>query len=158
MRLVEAGALRPLVAMMSVHAQPRHYAGLALLKLADNFESHQQIAQEGGIQALLRLARARSTDEELQYKSALTVGHLASNAVKLLSGGGAKSGGGGSGGKKTRKSSSSSGGGSSTPKLPKLQRSTAQQRTSDYLESTVAKARKGGSRGNDGSGGQGGLP
>ena len=37
--------------------------------------------EEGGIQALLRLARARSTDEELQYKAALTVGHLASNAV-----------------------------------------------------------------------------
>ena len=35
-------------------------------------------------QALLRLGRARSTDEELQYKAALTVGHLASNAVKLL--------------------------------------------------------------------------
>ena len=43
-----------------------------------------QIAEEGGIQALLRLARARSTDEELQYKAALTVGNLASNAVKLL--------------------------------------------------------------------------
>ncbi len=36
------------------------------------------------MQALLRLARARSTDEELQYKAALTVGHLAANAVKLL--------------------------------------------------------------------------
>jgi hypothetical protein len=83
-RIVEAGALKPLVAMMSVHAEPRHYAGLALLKLADNFENHVAIAEEGGIQALLRLARARSTDEELQYKAALTVGHLAANAVKLL--------------------------------------------------------------------------
>merc|ERR1711968_337779 len=70
--------------MMSVHAEPRHYAGLALLKLADNFENHIAIAEEGGIQALLRLARARSTDEELQYKAALTVGHLAANAVKML--------------------------------------------------------------------------
>lgn len=76
--------MRPLVSMMSVEAEPRHYAGLALLKLADNFENHVRIAEEGGIQALLRLGRARSTDEELQYKAALTVGHLASNAVKLL--------------------------------------------------------------------------
>lgn len=82
--LVELGALRPLVSMMAVEAEPRHYAGLALLKLADNFENHIRIAEEGGIQALLRLGRARSTDEELQYKAALTVGHLASNAVKLL--------------------------------------------------------------------------
>merc|ERR1719472_268322 len=82
--MVDRGALRPLVAMMSVHAEPRHYAGLALLKLADNFNNHIKIAEEGGIQALLRLARARSTDEELQYKAALTVGNLASNAVKLL--------------------------------------------------------------------------
>ncbi|CAM9506308.1 unnamed protein product, partial [Heterosigma akashiwo] len=78
-RLVELGALRPLVSMMAVEAEPRHYAGLALLKLADNFENHLRIAEEGGIQALLRLGRARSTDEELQYKAALTVGHLASN-------------------------------------------------------------------------------
>ena len=70
--------------MMAVEAEPRHYAGLALLKLADNFENHIRIAEEGGIQALLRLGRARSTDEEVQYKAALTVGHLASNAVKML--------------------------------------------------------------------------
>merc|ERR1711881_13674 len=82
--MVEKGCLRPLVSMMSVNAEPRHYAGLALLKLADNFNNHIKIAEEGGIQALLRLARARSTDEELQYKAALTVGNLASNAVKLL--------------------------------------------------------------------------
>jgi hypothetical protein len=33
---------------------------------------------------LLRLGRSRSTDEELQYKAALTVGQLASNAVRML--------------------------------------------------------------------------
>ena len=70
--------------MMSIQAEPRHYAGLALLKLADNFENHVAIAQEGGIQALLRLGRERTTDEELQYKAALTVGTLASNAVKMM--------------------------------------------------------------------------
>merc|ERR1712070_660390 len=65
-RLVELGALKPLVSMMAVMAEPRHYAGLALLKLADNFENHVAIAKEGGIQALL------------------TVGNLASNAAKLM--------------------------------------------------------------------------
>ena len=70
--------------MMASDTEPKHYAGLALLKLADNFENHLKIAEEGGIQALLRLGRVRSTDEQLQYKAALTVGQLASNAVKLL--------------------------------------------------------------------------
>lgn len=37
----------------------------------------------GGIQALLRLARSRASDQELQYKAALSVGQLASNAVRL---------------------------------------------------------------------------
>ena len=82
--LVELGALKPLVSMMAVQAEPRHYAGLALLKLADNFENHVAIAKEGGIQALLRLGRTRTTDDELQYKASLTVGALASNAVKVL--------------------------------------------------------------------------
>jgi hypothetical protein len=55
------------------------------------------IAKEGGIQALLRLGRTRTTDDELQYKAALTVGALASNAVKMLpttgvAGGGASKG------------------------------------------------------------------
>ena len=76
--------IRPLVAMMSSNAESRHYAGLALLKLADNFENHLAISQQGGIQALLRLGRSRTTDEQLQYKAALTVGHLATNAVRLL--------------------------------------------------------------------------
>jgi hypothetical protein len=82
--LVKLGAVRPLVAMLASDAEPKHYAGLALLKLADNFENHLRIAEEGGIQALLRLGRTRSSDEQLQYKTALTVGQLASNAVRLL--------------------------------------------------------------------------
>jgi len=82
--LVQAGAVRPLVAMLASEAEPRHYAGLALLKLADNFENHLRIAEEGGIQALLRLGRVRSTDEQLQYKAALTIGQLATNAVKII--------------------------------------------------------------------------
>jgi hypothetical protein len=84
-RIVQEGALKPLISMMQVHSQPRHYAGLAVLKLADNYETHIEIAKEGGVDALIRLARAHSTDEELQYKAALTVGHLASNAIQLSS-------------------------------------------------------------------------
>jgi hypothetical protein len=82
--LVQQGVVRPLVTMLSSDAEPKHYAGLALLKLADNFENHLRIAEEGGIQALLRLGRSRTSDEQLQYKSALTLGQLATNAVKLL--------------------------------------------------------------------------
>lgn len=80
--LVKMGAVRPLVAMMATESEPRHYAGLALLKLADNFENHITIAEEGGIQALLKLGRSRATDEEVQYKAALTVGNLAYKAVE----------------------------------------------------------------------------
>jgi hypothetical protein len=83
-KLVNLGAVRPLVTMLASDAEPKHYAGLALLKLADNFENHLKIAEEGGIQALLRLGRTRTTDEQLQYKAALTLGQLATNAVKLL--------------------------------------------------------------------------
>ena len=84
MPLVQLGAVKPLVSMLASEAEPRHYAGLALLKLADNFENHLKIAEQGGIQALLRLGRVRSTDEQLQYKAALTIGQLATNAVKLI--------------------------------------------------------------------------
>lgn len=91
-RLVELGAVRPLVGMLACDAEPKHYAGLALLKLADNFENHLRIAEEGGIQALLRLGRTRSTDEQLQHKAALTVGQLATNAVKLMPKGGVTGG------------------------------------------------------------------
>jgi len=83
-KLVGMGVVRPLVAMLSSDAEPKHYAGLALLKLADNFENHLRIAEEGGIQALLRLGRSRATDDQLQYKAALTLGQLASNAVKMM--------------------------------------------------------------------------
>lgn len=82
--LVKLGSVRHLVAMMETESEPRHYAGLALLKLADNFENHIQIAEEGGIQALLKLGRSRAADEEVQYKASLTVGSLASKAVTNL--------------------------------------------------------------------------
>ena len=83
-KLVNIGAVRALVSMIASDQEPKHYAGLALLKLADNFENHLKIAEDGGIQALLRLGRSSSTDEQLQYKAALTVGQLASSAVRIL--------------------------------------------------------------------------
>jgi hypothetical protein len=83
-KLVDMGVVRPLVAMLSMDAEPKHYAGLALLKLADNFENHLKIAEEGGIQALLRLGRTRTTDVQMQHKAAITLGQLASNAVRLI--------------------------------------------------------------------------
>eukprot|EP00592_Proboscia_alata_P023271 CAMPEP_0194423994 /NCGR_PEP_ID=MMETSP0176-20130528/23253_1 /TAXON_ID=216777 /ORGANISM="Proboscia alata, Strain PI-D3" /LENGTH=287 /DNA_ID=CAMNT_0039233503 /DNA_START=184 /DNA_END=1044 /DNA_ORIENTATION=+ len=83
-KLVKIGAVHPLVSIMATNSEPKHYTGLALLKLADNFENHITIAKEGGIEALLRLGRNRVTDEELQYKAALTAGQLASNAVNIF--------------------------------------------------------------------------
>lgn len=82
--LVNMNVVKPLVVMLSSDAEPKHYAGLALLKLADNFENHIKIAEAGGIQALLRLGRSKTNDEQLQYKAALSVGQLASNAVRLM--------------------------------------------------------------------------
>eukprot|EP00558_Chaetoceros_sp_UNC1202_P005375 CAMPEP_0197238714 /NCGR_PEP_ID=MMETSP1429-20130617/5240_1 /TAXON_ID=49237 /ORGANISM="Chaetoceros sp., Strain UNC1202" /LENGTH=495 /DNA_ID=CAMNT_0042697959 /DNA_START=188 /DNA_END=1675 /DNA_ORIENTATION=- len=82
--LVQLGAVRYLVSMMATESEPRHYAGLALLKLADNFENHITIAEQGGIQALLKLGRSRVANDEVQYKAALTVGSLASKAVANL--------------------------------------------------------------------------
>jgi hypothetical protein len=82
--IVELGAVRPLVTMLSSDSEQKHYAGLALLKLADNFANHTMIAEAGGIQALLRLGRTRGVDEQIQYKAALSVGQLASNALQLL--------------------------------------------------------------------------
>jgi len=82
--LVKMGAVRHLVTMMSTESEHRHYAGLALLKLADNFENHIQIAEEGGIEALLKLGRSKVADDEMQYKSAMTVKNLAVNAVERL--------------------------------------------------------------------------
>mmetsp|Transcript_9985 Transcript_9985/g.16345 ORF Transcript_9985/g.16345 Transcript_9985/m.16345 type:complete len:169 (-) Transcript_9985:13-519(-) len=145
-KIADSGALRPLVAMMSTQAEPRHYAGLALLKLADNYENHIKIASEGGIQALLRLARARSTDEELQYKAALTVGHLASNAVKLLPQN-QNSYGGGSSGLMAIPSSNANpttaGTEESATNLPvgHISRKMAQSKTQEYLEKSIKKTK-----------------
>ncbi len=73
---MQLGALGPLIAMAEAETQSKQYAGFALLKLADNFENHVRIAEEGGIEALLRLGRSCNTHQELQYK--------ASRAVMLL--------------------------------------------------------------------------
>ena len=78
------GAVRPCMSLMAANAESKHYAALALLKLADNFENHIIIAEQGGIQALLHLGRSHVMDEEVHYKATVTVGNLASNAMKTL--------------------------------------------------------------------------
>ena len=80
--LIELGAIDCVVE----NAEPKHYACLALLKLADNYETHLTIAEDGGIQALLNMGRDRDTirGEELSYKTALTVGSLAKNVMKTV--------------------------------------------------------------------------
>ncbi len=70
---MQLGALGPLIAMAEAETQSQQYAGLALLKLADNFENHPRIAEEGGIETLLRLGRSRNTHQELQYKASRAV-------------------------------------------------------------------------------------
>ena len=69
--------------MMANDSDAKHYASLALLKLADNFENHITIAEEGGIQALLALGRNRVASEQVVYKASLTVSALAKNAAAL---------------------------------------------------------------------------
>ena len=71
--------------MMTTDSETKHFASLALLKLAENFENHLTIAEEGGIQALLKLGKSGVIDEDVQYKAAVAVGALASNEVSKLS-------------------------------------------------------------------------
>ena len=49
----------------------------------DYSQNHTFSAEGDCIQAMLRLVHAPSTDGELQYKAARTVGHLAPNAIRL---------------------------------------------------------------------------
>ena len=65
--LVKLGAVRPLVSMMANNSDAKHYASLALLKLADNFENHMKIGEEGGIEALLALGRSKVSNEQITY-------------------------------------------------------------------------------------------
>jgi hypothetical protein len=48
---------------MSSDEEPRQYAALSLLKLADNYENHVAIAKAGGLTALLKLGRGGQVDE-----------------------------------------------------------------------------------------------
>jgi hypothetical protein len=82
LQLARLGAVRSCVSLLSINAESKHYAALALLKLASNFENHLIIAEQGGIQALLRLGRSQIVNEELQYRAAVAVGNLANNAIK----------------------------------------------------------------------------
>jgi len=82
--LVERGALAPLVRLMGSEAEPRQYAALALLKLADNFENHVAIAKAGGLQALLQLGRGGLVDDEFQCAAVKMLGVISSNVAAML--------------------------------------------------------------------------
>lgn len=82
--LVKLGAVRPLVSMMANNSDSKHYASLALLKLADNYENHITIAEEGGIQALLELGRSKVSSQNVQYKAQILVGQMAKTAASQI--------------------------------------------------------------------------
>jgi len=76
--LAKHGAIRPLVNILAsdCSVESKHYATLALLRLADNFENHITIAEEGGIQALIELGN-KSQYTAIQTKASLSLGHVA---------------------------------------------------------------------------------
>jgi hypothetical protein len=78
------GAVRNLVSILATEAMTSHCAGLTLLKLADNFENHIIIAEEGGIDALIKLGKKNSKNNTLQSKATLTLSNLASETIASL--------------------------------------------------------------------------
>ena len=79
--MVQMGSVRHLVTMIATNAEPMHYAALALLKLADNYETHITIAREGGIDALLAVGKRKGSNDKASYRAALTVSNLAKEAI-----------------------------------------------------------------------------
>jgi hypothetical protein len=81
--ITKHGAIRPLVKILASDdgVECRHYAAIALLRLADNIENHLIIAQQGGIQALLHLGdskkRAWSFHDGIQTKASICLGNVA---------------------------------------------------------------------------------
>ena len=122
--IVQRGALKPLVSMVTTSAEASNYSALAILKLSENFAVHMQLASSGAIQALLAVARQKSTDEELQYRASLSVAQLASNAVSLLP-----------------TDMMSSGLPSPTRTVGGLSRRSAKDRTKQFLEKSVKKTK-----------------
>eukprot|EP00614_Pseudopedinella_elastica_P002331 CAMPEP_0172590810 /NCGR_PEP_ID=MMETSP1068-20121228/9451_1 /TAXON_ID=35684 /ORGANISM="Pseudopedinella elastica, Strain CCMP716" /LENGTH=1361 /DNA_ID=CAMNT_0013386913 /DNA_START=11 /DNA_END=4096 /DNA_ORIENTATION=- len=82
--LVELGALKPLVQLVEDAGEPRQYAALALLKLADMFENHVAIARSGGLTALLKLGRGGQVDEEFKCASIKALGLMATNVAAMM--------------------------------------------------------------------------
>lgn len=84
--LVKLGAVRHLSSIIEIEAELYPYAGLALLKLADNFENHIAFSEEGGIRALLKLGAIGSMalGDKQNLRSSLSLAKLASNAVKAF--------------------------------------------------------------------------
>ena len=80
--LTKLGAVRPLVSMMSRGSESKHYAAMALLRLAENYENHVTISEEGGINALLKLGKSKCADN-MKLNAAVSISKLANNAVEV---------------------------------------------------------------------------
>jgi hypothetical protein len=82
--LVKIGAVKVLVSIADGVTDVKYYAMETLMKLASNFENHVKIAEEGGINALIKLSRRDMKYLNLQHEASLKTGYLATNAIKLL--------------------------------------------------------------------------
>ena len=78
------GTVRNLVSILATEAMTSHCAGLTLLKLADNFENHIIIAEEGGIDALIKLGKRNSKNNTLRSKATTALSNLASETLASL--------------------------------------------------------------------------
>jgi hypothetical protein len=83
--LTKQGAIRPLVNILASDGgvESKHYAALALLRLADNFENHIIIAEEGGIRALIEMG-GRSQYMGIQTRASLSLGQVATTLASKV--------------------------------------------------------------------------
>ena len=83
--LVNMGAIRPLVSCCSTStsSSSSHFAGVALVRLAENYMNHIAIAEEGGLSVLLRLGRMGGK-KNLQYQASLSITKMAKQAASLV--------------------------------------------------------------------------
>lgn len=77
--VVEKGVVKSLVSMMAIRSNLRFFAGLALLKLAENHLTHLRIAEDGGLDALLKLGKNNELHSEIKYASNIVLSKLSLN-------------------------------------------------------------------------------
>eukprot|EP00569_Conticribra_weissflogii_P010591 CAMPEP_0171382594 /NCGR_PEP_ID=MMETSP0879-20121228/34630_1 /TAXON_ID=67004 /ORGANISM="Thalassiosira weissflogii, Strain CCMP1336" /LENGTH=427 /DNA_ID=CAMNT_0011894397 /DNA_START=229 /DNA_END=1512 /DNA_ORIENTATION=+ len=83
-KLTNMGAVRPLVSMMARNSASEHYAADALVQISNNRETHVRLAEEGGIQALLKLGQGKvaAGRDDLQDQAKISVGDFAKAVSK----------------------------------------------------------------------------